>query len=472
MKKDKFGEIERVFEDSRQKMISLIESSISPDYSRRCSTLHSNALATVLAHAALNTSSEKTRTWLELNARGMDIIGFPTPFSESSPLMHACFTIVEEICGFPLPPQFKKRLPPVDEIAQQLDYPCYLDASYILPLHLACAALFCTIKGEPMPELLHMISDLQQEDGSWTDDVIATALSALALQEEGVEPKYDVQNWLEREQLPDGSWAVANGEVWETSYALRTGQYPDTAALTTLLVKCMHPNNWWGYSRYAVPDVDDMAVACCALAPYEPHITSKACEKLVDVQHESGGWGAFPQIEGVVPRESVVGTPRSLTNDITCHVLEALEQNNKNGLTPFKRGISYLLETQEQDGHWKTTWWNSNIYATTEIALLMHRNGYSDPASHAVNWLEKKRDEPLNTVEYALLIMVFSEFSDYSDSLDWVVHQLLGQYSPDSYTSTFDSVYFCGLIDCKIYNLSMIVSSLHKYLNLHHNSNP
>lgn len=471
MKKDEFTKIKRVFEDSRQKMISLIDDNISSDYSSRRSTLNSNALATVLAHTALNTSSEKTSKWLELNAQGMGIVGFPTPFSESSPLMHACFTIVEKICGFPLPSQFREKLPPVDEIAKQLDYPCSHDASYILSLHLACAALFCTIKGVKMPEILHMISDLQQENGSWTDDTLVTALSALALQEGGVEPRYDVQRWLEREQLPDGSWAVANGEVWETSYALRTGQYPNTAKLTTLLVECMHPNNWWGYSRYAVPDVDDTAVACCALAPYEPHIASKACEKLVDVQHENGAWGAFPQIEGVVPHESVVGKPISLTNDITCHVLEALEQNNKSGLASFKKGISYLLETQEQDGHWETTWWNSNIYATTEIALLMHRNGYANPAFRAMNWLGK-RDESLNSVEYALLIMAFSEFPDYSNNLDWAVHRLSEHYSLEHFTSTFDSVYFCGCIDCKIYNLSLIVSSLHKLFTTHDTPNP
>ncbi len=471
MKKDTFTEIKHVFQDSRQKMISLIDSSISSDYRRRCSTLHPNALATVLASTALAMSSEKPCKQVELNDHDMDIIGLSTSFSESSPLMHACITIVEKICGFPLPPQLRKRLPPVDEIVQQLDYPCYVDSSYILPLHLACAALFCTIKGETMPELLHLISDLQQEDGSWTDDVIVTALSTLALQKGGVNPPYDAQKWLGREQLPDGSWAVANGEVWEASYALRTGQCPDTTALTALLVKCVHPNNWWGYSRYAVPDVDDTAVACCALAPYEPHLASEACKKLLEVQHESGGWGAFPQIEGIVPHESVVGKPQSQTNDITCHVLEALEQNKKSGLTPFKRGISYLLETQEKDGHWETTWWNSDIYATAEIALLMCRNGYSDSAFHALNWLEKNRDGSLNTVECALLIMAFSELPDYSDSLDWVVHRFLEQYSLDSSISTFDSVYFCGLIDCKIYNLSMVVASLHKLINGHHTLN-
>lgn len=471
MKSDKFTEIEYVFEDSRQKMISLLENSISPHYNSRRSTLSSNALATALAHKALKTSSEKTSTWLELNARGMNIAGNPSSFSES-PLMHACFAILEKICEFSLPLQLREKIPSIDEMAELLDYPCFLDSSYILPLRLACAALLCTMKEVRIPELLHMVSDLQQKDGSWTDDTIITALSSIALQKGGVEPKYDVQKWLEGERLPDGSWAVANGEVWETSYALRTGQCPDTAKLTTLLVECMHPNYWWGFSRYAVPDTDDTAAACHALAPYEPHIALKACEKLSDVQDEGGGWGAFPQIEGTVPHESVVGKPRTPSDDVTCHVLEALEQNNKSGLSSFKRGISYLLETQEKDGHWKAMWWNSSIYTTVEIALLMHRNGYSDAAFHAMDWLEKKKDETLNIVEYALLIMAFSEFADYFGNLDWTVHGFLDLYSSKSFAPTFDSIYFAGLIDCTIYNLSRVVSSLHNLLEKHYTSTP
>lgn len=463
MKNETFTEIKYVYENVRQKLISLIDNRISPNINNRRSTLSSNALATILAHAALKDSSKKTSKWIEMNTQKMNIAGIPTPLSESSPLMLACFTILEKICGVSLPPQLREKIPPVEEIANQLDYPCSYDTSYILPLHLACAALLCTIKGVKIPQILQMVSDLQQPDGSWTDDTIITALSAIALQKEEVESKYDAQKWLKREQLPDGSWAVANGEVWEASYALRTGEVPHTSRLVAVLKEGIHPNFWWGFSRYAVPDTDSEAVACCALASYEPHVTSTVCEKLLDVQHENGGWGAFPQIAGVVPQEFVVGKPRTQSNDVTCHVLEALEQNKKSA-NPFKKGISYLLETQEQDGHWETMWWNSAIYATTDIALLMHRNGYTDPAFHALNWLEKKLDETLNTVEYALLIKAFSEHLEYSDSLERAVHKILKQYSSKSSIATFDGIYFAGLIDYTIYNFSIIVSSLGTFL--------
>jgi hypothetical protein len=289
-------------------------------------------------------------------------------------------------------------------------------------------------------------------------------LSAIALQKEGIKPKYNVQNWLERERLPDGSWAACNGEVWEASYALRTGEVPNISRLVNVLKASMHPNCWWGFSRYSVPDTDCTSAACYALAPYEPHIASTACENLLSVQHETGGWGTFPQIEGTVPHESVIGKPRTLSNDVTCHVLEVLEQRKKSK-SPFKRGISYLLDTQEQDGCWKTTWWRSDIYATTEIALLMYRNGYTEPALHALDWLEKSCEKGnLTIVELALLMKAFSEAPDYSDSLNKIIHQFLERYRSESLVATFDGVHFIGLIDYRVYRLSIIVSSFLKNL--------
>jgi hypothetical protein len=130
----------------------------------------------------------------------------------------------------------------------------------------------------------------------------------------------------------------------------------------------------------------------------------------------------------------------------------------------FKKGIAYLLETQERDGCWKTKWWKSDIYATTEIALLMDQNGYGEPALHAVNWLEKALDHPLNVVEYALLIKIFSKFSDFTDALNKAIQEFLTQYRSKFLDPTFDSVYFAGLIDCRVYRLSIVVSSLRSFL--------
>jgi hypothetical protein len=329
MKNESLPEITHILEETRKEMISIVNQSISPHINKRHSSLSPHALATVLAHTVLKNPSKKTEEWFELNAQGMNIAGIPSSFSESSPFLFMCFLALENLCQFSLPPPLQQKIPSLEDITKGLDYPFSYDESYTLPLHLTCAALLCAIKEVEVPQLLQMISALQQPDGSWTDDTIITALSVLALQNGGIDLKYDVQKWLERERLPDGSWAAANGEVWEASYALRTREVPHDSRLVDVLKECVHPNSWWGFSRYAVPDIDDTAAACEALAPYEPSLAVKGCEALCSVQSENGGWGTFPLIEGIVPGESVVGKARAPCNDVTCHVLEALHQNKK-----------------------------------------------------------------------------------------------------------------------------------------------
>lgn len=463
-----YSRIKLIYEHVKQDMVSTVDQNISPDINSRRSTLSSHALATVLASKALKTPSEKTDSWIRTNAQGMNITGTPPSFSEPSFFTAVCFTILDKVCGFSLPSPLKEGMPSVEDLAEKLDYPLSRDASYTLPFHLASVALFCIIGGIKMPHILQRINDLQQEDGSWADDTINTALSAIALQKEGINPRYDVQKWLKREMLPDGSWAVANGEVWEASFALRTGEVADISQLVNVLTECMHPNYWWGFSRYSVPDIDDTAVACYSLAPYKADIAAVVCTNLINIQNENGGWGAFPQIEGVVPYESVVGTPGTTHNDITCHVLEALELNKRSQSRSFKKGILYLLEAQAQDGQWNTRWWNSDVFGTTEIALLLNRNGYTEPAFHALDWLERKleknQDKQLNIVEYSLFIRAFSEVPEYFNALTKAVREFLELYSSDHFSPTFDGGYPAGPIDYKIYRLSIILSALHTLL--------
>ena len=457
------AEVKKVLTKTMQDIHVVIRESLSADIDRRKSTLNPDALATVLAGTALGGLSEKTKLWLDSHVQELNDVHITTPSSEVYPPMLACCVVLEKMCGMTLPPNVQEIIYPAERTAKFLKYPLSLDSSYTLPLHLACDVLLSP-EGET-PEALEMLCDLQQKDGSWTDDVIITALSALALQKANMNPLYDVQKWLQREQLPDGSWPVANGEVWEAAAALRTGKV-NVPTLMAVLKVCMHQNHWWGYSRYAVPDTDDTAAACCALAPYEPESTSKSCENLLKVQHENGGWDAFPQVEGVVPFETVTGCARTTSNDITCHVLEALEYHNKGETLPFKKGIDFLLGAQRQDGHWKTTWWNSNIFGTTEIALLLDRHGYEEPVSRALQWLNNNLDERLehlNSMECALLVKAFSQIPGHPDSLGKALHLFLEKY-PGVVCPTYDSVYFAGLIDSTLYRLSVVVSALYAYL--------
>ena len=455
MKKDILSQMKYVRETAKDNLSSLVDTCINPSITYRRSTLSPHAMATVLAHTASESLSAQTHQWITMNAQGRNIIGIPSYFSKTSPFTLACFAVLETVCGVSLPPLLREKMPSVDSLARLLDFPFSHDTSYTLPYHLACAALISFIRGEE--NHTQEIYDFQQKDGSWTDDTTTTALSALALQKTGIEPRYNVQKWLKREQLPNGAWAAASGEVWEAAAALKTGEV-NTSNLINTLVTCIHPNYWWGFSRYAVPDTDDTAVACCALAPYNPSITDRACQTLLNTQHENGGWGAFPRITGIVPEETVLKRAETTSNDCTCHVLEALERKNRESKA-FKKGLLYLLETQDRNGSWKPRWWRSPVYSTADIALLLNRNGYKEPALNAVNWLENTLNNPTSIVECALLMKTFSEFPEYTDTLTKAVTKFLGQ-SKDVLTPTYDGAHFVGLIDYAVYRLSIIVSSL------------
>lgn len=453
--------VRAIYNTIRKDFILSVDEHLSPDRNSRRSSFYPSGLATILARTVLGIPVEED--WSEFEPEGRSIFGTCAP-DEVNPFMNASLAILQEVCSVSLPQNVRNNLPPLKDIIRQLAYPYSRDTSYILPFHLASMALLCMVEGHAVPQLVQMVHDRQQPDGSWLDDTIISATAALALQRGGMAPRYDVRTWLEREKRPDGSWAAVSGEVWEASYALRTGEYPDSDKLVHLLGKCMHVNSWWGFSRYAVPDADDTAVACCALTPYLPDPVSRALINVQRMQNESGGWGAFPPVEGVVPEEKVTGPPRDTFSEITCHVLEALQKNTIFN-EAFEKGIAYLLSRQHDDGHWSASWWNSDVYCTAECALLLSRNHHVEAASRALDWLESRLSEPVNLVENAFMIWAFcASPSAYASSLGEAVDRFVEHYRTERSAPTFNFTYFAGLLDPEVYRQSVMLSSLQAFL--------
>jgi len=462
----KIKKIEEICNIIKRDIISLVDTHLSPDRDQRSSSLYPNGLATILADAALRTRSEKTSQWIRMNAKGRNLFGTALHPSEFSPLMWTSLYVLDELCGFPPPEMLQEKMPSPKNILTELDYPFSNDSSYIFPFHLACLTHLYLMEGRDASHLLQMIVDHQQPDGSWIDDTTATAMSVLALQQAEITPTYDFRNWLENARLPDGYWAAANGEVWEAAYALRTGEVPNSAQLANVIVECMHENYWWGFSRYSVPDADDMSAACYVLADHNPDLAAAALDRLEEVQDEKGGWGAFPEIEGTIPYETVVAPARESSCDITCHAAEALERNGRKG-SAFKKGIYYLLENQKHEGYWRAPWWNSDFYVTTEIIFLLKQNNFEDTVFNALDWMEKKvnSQENLNITEYALMIGAFSaEYEEYFDCLDIATDKFLEKYRSEFLPPTFDIIYFAGLLDLMIYRLSVMLYYLRTFL--------
>jgi squalene-hopene/tetraprenyl-beta-curcumene cyclase len=140
----------------------------------------------------------------------------------------------------------------------------------------------------------------------------------------------------------------------------------------------VEPSGWaFEFNNQFYPDVDDTAMVLLAFASARATDQTKqlACEKralnwLLGMQGKDGGWAAFDvdnnwEILSHVPFADHNAMLDPSCPDITGRVLEALVRC---GLRPehpaVKRGVEYLLRTQESDGSWYGRWGVNYIYGT------------------------------------------------------------------------------------------------------------
>jgi squalene-hopene/tetraprenyl-beta-curcumene cyclase len=186
--------------------------------------------------------------------------------------------------------------------------------------------------------------------------------------------------------------------VWDTaiaSYALGESGMAPASSLTKvadwLLSKEVHrrgdwsmkcptvePSGWaFEFNNEFYPDVDDTAMVLLAFASARATDQTKqlACEKravnwLLGMQGRDGGWAAFDvdnnwEILSHVPFADHNAMLDPSCPDITGRVLEALLRCGLRTDHPaVKRGVEYLLRTQESDGSWYGRWGVNYIYGT------------------------------------------------------------------------------------------------------------
>jgi squalene-hopene/tetraprenyl-beta-curcumene cyclase len=138
------------------------------------------------------------------------------------------------------------------------------------------------------------------------------------------------------------------------------------------------PSGWaFEFNNEFYPDVDDTAMVLLALkkARASNDVVQRACEKraldwLIAMQGKDGGWAAFDadnnwHILSDVPFADHNAMLDPSCPDITGRVLEALMVC---GLSPnhqaVRRGVQFLLKTQEQDGSWYGRWGVNYLYGT------------------------------------------------------------------------------------------------------------
>jgi squalene-hopene/tetraprenyl-beta-curcumene cyclase len=169
------------------------------------------------------------------------------------------------------------------------------------------------------------------------------------------------------------------------------------------------PGGWaFEFANANYPDVDDTAEVALAIAAVEhPHpqevrvAIDRAMTWLEGMQSRDGGWGAFDadNVRGIV-RDlpfcdfgEVIDPPSA---DVTAHAVEMLAVLGRREGIPTRRGVQWLLDSQEAGGLWFGRWGANHIYGTGAVVPALRRAGI--PAGHlsirrAVRWLELHQNE-------------------------------------------------------------------------------
>jgi squalene-hopene/tetraprenyl-beta-curcumene cyclase len=208
-----------------------------------------------------------------------------------------------------------------------------------------------------------------------------TAIAALALAESGVsrEPLRRAADWLlSKEVRNKGDWSVKR---------------PNT-----------EPSGWYfEFANEFNPDIDDTAMVLLGLSQAQASdpeaqraCHARAVKWLFDMQSKDGGWAAFDadnnwQFLSQVPFADHNAMLDPSCADITGRVLEAFGAHGVERNHPaVRRGVDYLVRTQEPDGSWYGRWGVAYIYGTCFALRGLRAAGEDDREAHilrAGEWL-------------------------------------------------------------------------------------
>jgi squalene-hopene/tetraprenyl-beta-curcumene cyclase len=163
------------------------------------------------------------------------------------------------------------------------------------------------------------------------------------------------------------------------------------------------PGGWaFEFDNDLYPDVDDAAVVCLALR--ELGIGEGAFERglawVAGMQSENGGWGAFDADNTSTwlyklpfcDFGAVIDPP---SEDVSAHALEALAPE-PGYADVVRRGLHYLLGSQQRDGSWWGRWGVNHVYGTAAALPALRACGYQphdEPMRRAVAWLDAVQAE-------------------------------------------------------------------------------
>lgn len=166
----------------------------------------------------------------------------------------------------------------------------------------------------------------------------------------------------------------------------------------------VEPSGWYfEFANEFYPDIDDTAMVLLGLKHAQSgdrgrqqEVIQRAVNWLVAMQSRDGGWAAFDadndwQFLNSVPFADHNAMLDPSCPDITGRVMEALIEHGISQRHPaIRRGVEFLLRTQEQDGSWYGRWGVDYVYGTFLALRGLRSAGEDNREAHilrAGEWL-------------------------------------------------------------------------------------
>ena len=162
------------------------------------------------------------------------------------------------------------------------------------------------------------------------------------------------------------------------------------------------PSGWaFEFNNEFYPDIDDTAMIMLALKHMRASRpeAQRACERraldwLLAMQSSDGGWAAFDvdnnwQFLSHVPFADHNAMLDPTCPDITGRVLEGLTAHGvAHDHSAIRRGVNYLIRTQQADGSWYGRWGVAYIYGTCFALRGLAASGESDREAYMLRGTE------------------------------------------------------------------------------------
>jgi len=169
------------------------------------------------------------------------------------------------------------------------------------------------------------------------------------------------------------------------------------------------PSGWaFEFANEFYPDIDDTAMVLLALlhAKASDSQAQAACERrainwLLAMQSEDGGWAAFDVDNNWAVLNKVPFADHNAMLDPTCpditgRVVESLCRRGLAGHDAVRRGVAYLLQSQEKDGSWYGRWGVNYIYGSFLAMRGLAASGAPgarDAVQRAGDWLREIQNQ-------------------------------------------------------------------------------